>query len=64
MCIAISGISLGTAVLGAAAQMSAAVADWAEGHSALLALAIVALVGASFVAGLALARRGPPLTLV
>ena len=64
MCVAISAISLGTAALGAAAQLSPAVAGWAEGHSALLALAIVALVGASFVAGLALARRPAPLTLV
>ncbi len=62
MCVAISGISLGTAALGAAAQMSPGVASWAELHSALLALAIVALVGASFVAGLALARRTAPLT--
>ena len=62
MCVAISAISLGTAALGAAAQLSSAVAGWAEGHSALLALAIVALVGASFVVGLALARRTIPLT--
>jgi len=62
MCVAISAISLGTAALGAAAQLSPVVAGWAEGHSALLALAIVALVGASFVVGLALARGEPPLT--
>jgi len=61
MCIAISGISLGTAALGAAAQLSTAVAVWAEGHSELLALGIVAIVGASFLAGLALARRAEPL---
>jgi nickel/cobalt transporter (NiCoT) family protein len=63
MCIAISGISLGTAALGAAAQLSPAVAGWAELHSALLALAIVAIVGASFLAGLALARGTRPLTI-
>ena len=63
MCIAISGISLGTAALGAAAQLSAGVAGWAEAHSALLALAIVAVVGASFCAGLALARREAPMTV-
>jgi len=62
MCVAISGISLGTAALGAAAQLSPEVAGWAEGHSELLALAIVGIVAASFVAGLALARRGPPPT--
>jgi high-affinity nickel-transport protein len=62
MCVAISGISLGTAALGAAAQLSPAVAGWAELHSALLALAIVGIVGASFLAGLALARGSRPLT--
>ena len=62
MCVAISAISLGTAGLGAAAQLSHTVAGWAEGHSALLALAIVTLVGASFVTGLALARRTVPMT--
>ena len=64
MCIAISGISLGTAGLGAAAQLSSGVAGWAEAHSELLAAAIVAIVGASFLAGLALALREPPLTIV
>ena len=63
MCVAISGISLGTAALGAAAQLSPAVAAWAEANASLVALAIVGVVGASFVAGLALARRGTPLTI-
>jgi high-affinity nickel-transport protein len=63
MCVAISGISLGTAALGTAAQLSPAVAGWAEGHSEILALAIVAVVAASFLAGLALARRPAPLTV-
>ena len=62
MCVAISGISLGTAALGAAAQLSPAVAAWAEGNSALVALSVVAVVAASFLAGLALARREPSLT--
>jgi hypothetical protein len=62
MCVAISGVSLGTAALGAAAQLSPAVARWAAGHSELLALAIVGSVAASFAAGLALAGRAPPLT--
>jgi high-affinity nickel-transport protein len=62
MCVAISAISLGTAALGAAAQLWPAVAGWAELHSALLALAILGLVGASFLVGLALARRAPSLT--
>ena len=57
MCVAISGMSLGTAAIGAAAQMSPAVAGWADAHAALLALAIVGLVGASFGIGLALSRR-------
>ena len=63
MCIAISGISLGTAALGAAAQLSRTVAGWAESHSQWLALAIVAIVAASFLVGLALARRGAPLNI-
>lgn len=62
MCVAISAISLGIAALGAAAQLSPGVAGWAEAHSALLALAVLALVGTSFMVGLALARREPPLT--
>jgi nickel/cobalt transporter (NiCoT) family protein len=62
MCVAISGVSLATAALGAAAQLSPAVEHWAAGHSELLALAIVGIVAASFAAGLALARREPPLT--
>jgi high-affinity nickel-transport protein len=57
MCVAISGISLGTAALGAAAQLSPAVAAWAELHAAWLALAIVATVGTGFLAGLLLAPR-------
>jgi high-affinity nickel-transport protein len=63
MCVAISGISLGTAALGGAAQLSSGVAGWAQAHAGLLALAIVGIVGASFCAGLALARREPPLTV-
>lgn len=62
MCVAISAISLGVAALGAATQLSPMVAGWAEGHSALLALAVVGLVGTSFLAGLVLSRRAPPLT--
>ena len=56
MCIAISAISLGTAALGAAAQLSPAVSAWAELNGAWLALAIVAIVGVSFGLGWALAR--------
>ncbi len=63
MCVAISGISLGTAALGAAAQLSPTVAAWAEANASLVALAIVGVVGASFVAGLALARREAPFTI-
>jgi high-affinity nickel-transport protein len=63
MCVAISGISLGTAALGAAAQLSSGVAGWAEAHSEWVAAAILAIVGASFLAGLAMSRREPPLTI-
>lgn len=63
MCVAVSGISLGTAALGAAAQLSSGVAVWAGAHSGLVASAILAIVAASFLAGLALARRVPPLTI-
>ena len=63
MCVAISGISLGTAALGAAAQLSPAVAAWAATHVGLIALAIVAAVAATSVAGLALVRRAAPATV-
>lgn len=60
MCVALIGVSLGSAALGAAAQLSPAAAAWAEAHAPFVALGIVAIVGASFVAGLALARGGAP----
>jgi len=62
MCIAISAISLGTAALGAAAQLSPVVSAWAELNGAWLALAIVAIVGVSFGLGLVLARGERQLT--
>jgi hypothetical protein len=63
ICVAICGFSLGTAALGAAAQLSAAVAGWASQHSGLLAPAIVAIVAAGLLAGLAMVRRTASRTL-
>ena len=60
MCIAVSGISLATAAVGAAAQMSGSIAGWADAHGEWIALAIVAIMGCSFGLGLALARRERP----
>ncbi len=60
MCVAVSAISLGTAAIGAAAEMSDAVAAWAEAHGEAIAAAIVAIMAASFALGLLLARREPP----
>jgi len=57
MCVAVSAISLVTAGVGAAAQMSGSVADWAEAHGPWLATAIVGVMAASFGLGLVLARR-------
>ena len=56
MCIAVSGISLGTAALGAAAELSGSAAAWLGRYEGLVALAIVAIVGGSFLVGLALSR--------
>ena len=60
MCVAVSGISLATAAVGAAAQMSGSIAGWADAHGEWIALAIVAIMGASFALGLLLARRERP----
>jgi len=57
MCIAVSAISLATAAIGAAAQLSGSVAGWADAHGEWLAGAIVAVMAASFGVGLLLARR-------
>jgi high-affinity nickel-transport protein len=60
MCIAVSAISLGTAAIGAAAEMSGSVATWADAHGQWIAAAIVAIMAASFALGLLLARRERP----
>ena len=60
MCIAVSGISLATAAVGAAAQMSGSIAGWADAHGEWIALAIVVIMGCSFGLGLLLARRERP----
>jgi len=60
MCIAVSGISLATAAVGAAAQMSGSIAGWADAHGEWIALAIVVIMVCSFGLGLLLARRERP----
>jgi nickel/cobalt transporter (NiCoT) family protein len=60
MCIAVSGISLATAAVGAAAQVSGSIAGWADAHGEWIALAIVAIMAGSFGLGLLLARREQP----
>ena len=60
MCIAVSGISLATAAVGAGAQMSGSIAGWAGAHGEWIALAIIAIMGGSFALGLVLARRERP----
>jgi len=57
MCIAVSLVSLGTAAIGAAAQMSGSIAGWADAHGQWIAATIVAVMAASFGLGLLLARR-------
>jgi high-affinity nickel-transport protein len=57
MCIAVSGVSLGTAALGAGAELSSSMATWAEQHQGGVALAIVAVIGLSFLIGHLLAGK-------
>ncbi|HYP32599.1 MAG TPA: nickel transporter [Burkholderiaceae bacterium] len=57
MCVAVSFVSLATAAIGAAAQLSGPVAGWAEANGEWIAGAIVAVMAASFGTGLLLARR-------
>jgi high-affinity nickel-transport protein len=57
MCIAVGAISLGTAAIGAAAQLSGPVAGWAQAHGEWVAGAIVAIMACSFGAAVLLARR-------
>jgi high-affinity nickel-transport protein len=57
MCVAVSLVSLGTAAIGAAAEMSGSVATWADVHGHWIAGAIVTIMAASFALGLLLARR-------
>ncbi len=60
MCIAVSLISLATAAIGAAAEMSGSVAAWADAHGQWIAAAIVAIMACSFGVGAMLARRERP----
>ena len=60
MCVAVSVISLATAGIGAAAQMSGSVAGWADANGQWLAAAILGVMAASFGLGLVLARRERP----
>jgi len=60
MCVAVGGISLATAAIGVAAQLSGPIAGWAEAHGEWIAGAIVALMAGSFGLGLLLARRARP----
>jgi high-affinity nickel-transport protein len=57
MCIAVSCISLGTAAVGAAAQLSGSITGWVDAHGQWIAATIVAIMAASFGLGLLLARR-------
>jgi high-affinity nickel-transport protein len=62
MCIAVGAISLGTAAIGTAAQLSGLVAGWAQAHGEWIAGAILAIMACSFGAGLLLARQDTPAT--
>ena len=59
MCVVVSGISLATAAIGAAAEMSGSVAGWADAHGEWIAAAIVAIMACSFGMGLLMSRRAP-----
>jgi high-affinity nickel-transport protein len=56
MAASIGGVSVATALLGIAAQLSADANAWIEDHQGRFALLIVAVVSASFAASLRLAR--------
>ena len=60
MCVAVSFVSLGTAAIGAAAEMSGSVATWADAHGEWIAGTLVAIMACSFGLGLLLARRERP----
>jgi high-affinity nickel-transport protein len=60
MALGVSGVSIGTAALGAAAQCSPAADRWIEAHQGGFAALIVGVVVASFVAGLRLSRTSSP----
>jgi high-affinity nickel-transport protein len=56
MGLAVAGLSLGVAALGAAKLVSPGVDEWTEGRELLIGLAVVALVAASFVLAMASSR--------
>ncbi len=60
MALSIGGVSIATAGLGAAAQASEAARRWIEAHEGQFATAIVAVVIASFLAGLRMTRAALP----
>ena len=62
MATSIGGVSIATALLGIAAQLSADANVWIEDHQGRFALLIVAIVSASFAASLRLARIALPAT--
>ncbi len=60
MALSVSGISIGTAALGAAAQASSAADRWIDAHQGQFATLIIGIVVASFLVGLRLTRTAPP----
>ena len=58
MGLAVGGVSLLVALLGAARLAAPAFAAWSEGRELVFGAAVIGIVAASFVAGRALARRG------
>lgn len=60
MAISIGGVSIATALLGIAAQLSSDADAWVQDHQGRFALLIVAIVSASFAASLRLARAARP----
>ena len=58
MGLAVGGVSLLEALLGAARLAAPAFAAWSEGRELVFGAAVIGIVAASFVAGRALARRG------
>jgi high-affinity nickel-transport protein len=59
MGLAVSGLSLSVAVFGAARHFSPAVDSWTDGKELAIGIAVIVILGSSFLASVRLARPAP-----